>query len=43
VKTLIALIHAAAEEVHAGTTDTTSAHANLTATIRELFVGPDRG
>jgi len=40
VKSFLALIHAAAEEVHAGTTDATSARALLTATIRELFLGP---
>jgi TetR/AcrR family transcriptional repressor of mexCD-oprJ operon len=42
VKSWLALIHAAAEEVHAGTTDATSARALLTATIRELFLGPGR-
>ena len=40
VKSFLALIHAAAEEVHAGRTDATSARALLTGTIRELFVGP---
>jgi TetR/AcrR family transcriptional regulator, mexCD-oprJ operon repressor len=38
-KSFLALAHAAAEEVHAGRTDATSARALLTATIRELFVG----
>ena len=42
VKSWLALIHAAAEEVHAGTTDATSARTLLTATIRELFLGPGR-
>jgi TetR/AcrR family transcriptional regulator, mexCD-oprJ operon repressor len=40
VKSWLALVHAAAEEVHAGRTDATSARALLTATIRELFLGP---
>jgi TetR/AcrR family transcriptional repressor of mexCD-oprJ operon len=39
VKSFIALIHAAAEEVHAGSTDSTSARSLLTITIRELFLG----
>jgi TetR/AcrR family transcriptional repressor of mexCD-oprJ operon len=41
-KSWIALMHAAAEEVHAGKTDPTRARAVLTATVRELFVGPGR-
>jgi TetR/AcrR family transcriptional repressor of mexCD-oprJ operon len=42
VKSWLALIHAAAEEVHAGRTDATSARALLSTTIRELFLGRDR-
>jgi TetR/AcrR family transcriptional regulator, mexCD-oprJ operon repressor len=42
VKSWLALIHAAAEEVHVGRTDATSARALLSATIRELFLGPGR-
>ncbi len=42
VTSLLALIHASAEEVHAGKTDATSALTVLTATIRDLFVGPTR-
>ncbi len=40
VTSSLALIHAAAEDVHADRTDAASALTVLTATIRDLFVGP---
>ncbi len=42
VSTFIALIHAAAEQVAAGRSDAASAHAVLSATIRDLFAKPNR-
>jgi AcrR family transcriptional regulator len=42
VTSLIALMHASAEEVHAGRTDAPSALHVLIATIRDLFVGRGR-
>ena len=42
VTACIALIHACTEEVRAGRIDAGEAPGILTATVRDLFTGPDR-